>query len=130
MVMNDTLSAALSKILNAERIGRKECTLAPVSKVLKRILEIMNQNLYIGKYEELDDGRGGMLKVHLLGTMNKCGSVKPRFSTKVTEMEKWEKRYLPAQGFGILILSTSQGLMTNEEAKQQNRGWKLIAYCY
>ena len=44
--------------------------------------------------------------------------------------EKFERRYLPAKGFGILIVSTSIGMMTNEEAKIKMIGGKLLAYVY
>ncbi|MCH7727682.1 MAG: SUMF1/EgtB/PvdO family nonheme iron enzyme, partial [Planctomycetes bacterium] len=59
-----------------------------------------------GSYKEVDDGRGGIIELNLLGNMNKCGVIKPRFSTTNETFEKWEKRYLPAKDFGILIVST------------------------
>jgi small subunit ribosomal protein S8 len=130
MTGNDTLSAALSKIRNAERVGKKECSIKPVSKVIKRILDIMNQHSYIGKYDNVDDGRGGMINVHLIGNINKCGTIKPRFSTQIGDFEKWEKRYLPAKDFGVLVVSTSKGMMTHSDAKKMNIGGKLIAYIY
>ena len=70
------------------------------------------------------------MKINLIGSINKCGVVKPRFSVKKNDFEKYEKRYLPAQNFGILIVSTSQGIMTNYEAKEKNLGGKLLAYVY
>lgn len=130
MAMNDTLSAALSKIMNAERIGSKTCTIKPISAVLKKILLIMNGHDYVGSYHEVEDGRGNMLQVNLIGNINKCGAIKPRFSAKIDEYEKWEKRYLPARGFGILLISTPSGIMTQEEAKQKKLGGSLLAYCY
>lgn len=130
MVMNDTLSAALSKIGNAERIGKKECVVKPVSRVIKEVLSVLNSHHYIGGSEDIADGRGGLLQVHLLGNINKCGAIKPRFSTQLNEFEKWEKRYLPAKDFGILIISTPKGIMTHQQAKKQGLGGKLLAYCY
>jgi|SRR3989344_1438024 len=130
MTMNDTLSAALSKINNAEKIGKKECSIKPVSKVIKRVLEIMNTHSYVGAFEEVVDRRGGELKLNLMGNVNSCGTIKPRFSTQLDELEKWEKRYLPAKGFGIIIVSTSKGIMTHEEARKMNIGGTLLAYCY
>jgi len=62
--------------------------------------------------------------------MNNCGVVKPRFSTKCTNFEKWEKRYLPAKDFGIILISTPKGIMTHIEAKEKKLGGRLIAYCY
>jgi|SRR3989344_7707610 len=129
-MMNDTLSTALSKIMNAEKVGKKECLIKPVSQVIKQVLGILNQHSYVGMYEEIADGRGGILKMNLLGNMNKCGSIKPRFSVKLNDFEKWERRFLPAKGFGIIIMSTSQGMMTHEEARKRAIGGKLIAYCY
>ncbi|HLC19547.1 MAG TPA: 30S ribosomal protein S8 [Candidatus Nanoarchaeia archaeon] len=125
-MMNDTLSAALSKIMNAEQVGKRECTITPTSKVLVTLLEIMNKHSFIGSFEPIQGG----LRVHLLGNINNCGSIKPRFSIQVAEFEKWERRYLPARGFGIIILSTSQGMMTYDEALTKKIGGRLIAYCY
>jgi small subunit ribosomal protein S8 len=130
MANNDTLAAALSKMLNVERIGKRECVVKPYSSVIKRVLEIMNQHNYVGAFEEIEDGRGGTLHINLLGNINKCGVIKPRFSTKVDDFEKWEKRYLPAKDFGIIILSTPKGIMTHTDAKAKGLGGTLIAYCY
>ena len=70
------------------------------------------------------------MKVELLGAINKCGAVKPRFTVKNNEFEKFEKKFLPAKDFGFIVVSTSQGIMTHIEAKQKSLGGKLIAYFY
>ena len=49
-MLNDPLAAALSKIMNAEKIGRKEVEIKPASKIIKKVLELMNDNRYIGAY--------------------------------------------------------------------------------
>ena len=85
---------------------------------------------YLGEYEYIDNKKGGVLKIHLLGKLNKTGAVKPRFAAKNDEIEKFEKRYLPAKDFGFLIISTSKGLMTHIKAKEKKLGGKLIAYVY
>ena len=54
----------------------------------------------------------------------------PRFSIKTDDYEKTEKRHLPAKDFGIIIISTSQGILTHIEAKKKKIGGMLIAYCY
>lgn len=130
MSLNDPLSNAMSKLLSFEKVGKKECQLKPVSNLLKQVLDILNAEGYIGKYEDVDDGRGKSLKVSLLGNMNKCGAIKPRFSVTTGRYERFEKRYLPSKDFGLLIVSTSQGLMTHYQAKEKKIGGKLIAYCY
>ncbi|MGM5483878.1 MAG: 30S ribosomal protein S8 [Nanobdellota archaeon] len=128
MSMNDSLAAALSKINNAEKISNPEVELNS-SSLLKNVLEILNKHLYIGSYEIIEDSVG-KLKVNLIGSINKCGSIKPRFSYSFEESEDIEKRYLPTRGFGVLIVSTSKGLMTIDEAKNNKLGGRVIAYCY
>ncbi len=129
-MFNDPLAAALAKLMNAERIGKQEVEIKPASRLLKKVLQLMQEHHYLGLFEEIVDGKGGLLKVQLLGNLNKCGVVKPRFSTKHNGFEKWEKRYLPAKDFGLLIISTPSGVMTQNEAKEKQTGGKLIAYCY
>jgi len=116
--------------LNAEKIGKSDCIVQPFSKALKDLLTLMNEKGYLGSFEVIDDGRGKLIKINLIGKVNKCGVVKPRFSVKKDEYEKFEKRYLPAKGFGLLIVSTSKGIMTHDEAKEKKVGGKLIAYVY
>ncbi|HLC52504.1 MAG TPA: 30S ribosomal protein S8 [Candidatus Nanoarchaeia archaeon] len=127
-MLNDTLAAVLTKIINAEKVGKREVMVRPASKMIKTVLTIMNENNYVGQFEEMSDGKS--LKVNLLGNLNKCGVIKPRFSSKRTELEKWEKRYLPAKDFGIILISTPLGVVTHNEAKERKTGGKLIAYCY
>lgn len=129
-MLNDTLASALSNITNAEKIGRIECYFRPCSKLIMNIFNILNKEGYVGKYEVINDTKGRLLKINLLGKINKVGVIKPRFSIKKDNFEKFEKRFLPAKDFGILIVSTSKGLMTHNEAKEKKIGGKLIAYCY
>lgn len=127
---NDPLASALSAILNYEKVGKKEIVLTPVSNILLGVLKILNANQYVGVHESITDARGGFIKLNLLGNINKCGVIKPRFSVGWKDFAKFEKRYLPAKGMGIIIISTPRGLMTLEEAKENKIGGKLIAYCY
>ncbi|PIN76410.1 30S ribosomal protein S8 [Candidatus Woesearchaeota archaeon CG10_big_fil_rev_8_21_14_0_10_36_11] len=129
-MLNDPLAAALTKIINAERVGKREVLIRPASKMIKAVLHIMNENNYLGAFEEIPDGLNSVLKVNLLGNINKCGVIKPRFSVKKSEFEKWEKRYLPAKDFGLILLSTPTGIMTHTDAKGKNTGGKLLVYCY
>ena len=129
-MQNDPLAACLAKLFNAERVGKKDVVVRPASKMIKTILSIMNDHRYLGSFEENVDDKGGWLKINLIGNINKCGVIKPRFSAKNTAYEKWEKRYLPAKDFGILIVSTPQGIMTHHHAKEKKLGGRLVAYCY
>ena len=129
-MLNDPLANALSKIMNNERLGKNTCKIKPISKVIKNIFKIMNEHGYIGDFKETEDGKGGFIEINLLGKLNKAGAIKPRYSVKADGYEKFEKRYLPAKDFGLLLVSTTQGIMTHDQAKKKKLGGVLLAYCY
>ena len=130
MSMNDLLAAALSNILNQEKLGGRECIVKPVSKVVKKVLDVLKDNKYLGTYQLVKNNKGDLLRINLLGNINKCGAIKPRYSVSIDSYEKFEKRYLPSKNFGILVVSTSKGVMTHTKAKELGIGGKLLAYCY
>ncbi|MCD6514459.1 MAG: 30S ribosomal protein S8 [Candidatus Odinarchaeota archaeon] len=125
----DILADALSAIMNASVLGKSE-VVVPRSKLVGAVLYEMQKAGYIGMFEIIDDGRGGKIKVQLLGRINKCGAIKPRFSFKKNELDKWVRHFLPARGMGIVIVSTSQGIMSHEEAMKRGLGGVLLAYVY
>ncbi len=126
----DPLNDAMSAIKNAEVAGKGECTVRPASKLIGRVLAVMQESGYLGGVERVEDGRGGIFKVRLKGTINECGVIKPRFSVRRTDLDKWEARYLPAQDFGVLILTTTAGVVGHARAKELGVGGKLLAYVY
>ncbi|MGM5488229.1 MAG: 30S ribosomal protein S8 [Nanobdellota archaeon] len=130
MALNDPLANALSSIVNSENVSKKQVTFYPVNNTIKRVLEILMDEGFIGSFDENQDSKGNSLTVNLLGKINKVGAIKPRFAVQTENYEKYEKRYLPARNIGIMIVSTSQGVMTHIQAKKKNIGGKLIAYCY
>ena len=128
--MTDIIAQALSQILNAEKRGKSSCVIKPVSKLLREVIGIMKDEGYVGEFEVIDDGKGGILNLNLTGELNGCGAIKPRFSPKVNEFEKFEKRYLPSKDFGTLILSTTKGVISLKKAKKEKIGGQLLAYVY
>lgn len=128
--MVDIIAQALSQIKNAEKKGVPTCVVKPTSKTLRSILDLIRKEGYIGEFEVVDDGRGGFIKINLLGTINNCGAIKPRFSTSVLNYQNFEKRYLPAKKYGLLIVSTTKGIMTQEQARDKKLGGRLLAYVY
>lgn len=130
MTLNDPLANVFSNILNSEKIGKNEVIIRKSSKLIKKILTLLQDKQYLGSFEEIKDGRGNILKINIIGAVNNCGVIKPRYAVKLDNYTKYEKRYLPAKGFGILLVSTPKGVMTHEEAKQQKLGGRLLAYCY
>lgn len=129
MALNDPLADSLSKINNAVKALNKTVTLKK-SKFLLSVLDTLKENGYIGSYEVVEDGKQGLINVNLVGTINKCGIIKPRFPVKLDELESFEKRFLPAKDFGVLLISTNKGLLTQKQAKETHVGGTLVAYCY
>ena len=127
---NDLLANVMSKITNYERLGRASITIYPVARMTKAVLDILNTHGYVGQVEQRETSRGRVVEMALLGKINRIGVIKPRYAVEKDEFEKYEKRYLPAQGFGVVIVSTAKGLMTLEDARKNNIGGRLIAYCY
>lgn len=130
MSTNDLLAACLSKINNAEKVYKKETEVQSTSKLIEGVLAILQKHDYLGSVDYTKTGGKSSAKVELLTHINNCGAIKPRFKVKVTEIERFEERFLPAKDFGLLVLSTPQGLMTHKEAKEKHVGGRLIAYCY
>merc|ERR1711990_54969 len=76
------LGDCLRSILNAERAGKKQVMIRPASKVIIKFLKVMQKHNYIGEFEYVDDHRNGKIIVELLGRINKCGIISPRFDVK------------------------------------------------
>jgi small subunit ribosomal protein S8 len=128
--MMDTVANGLTSIINNEMRNKQECVISPASKLLGRVLRVMQLSGYIGEFEFIDDGRSGKFKVQLLGRINKCGAIKPRFSVGTTQFETWEKRFLPSRDIGVLVVSTSQGVVSHRKAKKKKIGGRLLAFIY
>lgn len=126
----DPLADMFSCIKNAEFAGKKRVIIKPASKLIGICLRIMQSHGYIGEFEFIDDGRSGKFNVELLGRINKCGVIKPRIPVKAKMISSIEKLYLPAVNFGIIIISTSKGVITHHEARKINIGGRLLAYIY
>lgn len=130
MSLNDPLADAMSTIYNAQKRNDTECIIYPSSKIVKGVLQIIQDARYLGGFEEAKDARGSYLTVQLIGAINKCGVIKPRFAVQKGDFERFEQRFLVAKDFGIIVVSTNQGLMTHEGAKKKGIGGRLLAYCY
>ncbi|MBS3055521.1 MAG: 30S ribosomal protein S8 [Candidatus Aenigmarchaeota archaeon] len=128
-MLQDTLADALAVIKNAEKVGKRECV-TRASKEIREVLTLLQNNGYIGPFEFVDDGRSGKFKIELKGKIINTNVVKPRYSTRVDEFEKWEKRFLPAREFGLLILTTPKGIIDHKKAKEMHTGGKLVAFVY
>lgn len=129
-MQHDPLNDAMIRIKNAELSGKRSCEIRPSSKLIARVLKVMQEHRYIESFEFVDDGKSGIFEVELNGNINNCGVIKPRFSVRRVNLEKFESRYLPAQDFGVLILTTTEGVVSHSKAKKLGVGGKLLAFVY
>lgn len=130
MSLNDPLANVLSHIYNYEKDGKKEMITKSNSKLIRNALTILQEEGYLGSHEVIENGKGNNLKINLIGAINKCGVIKPRFRIKLEDYEKYEKRFLPAMNFGVILVSTNKGLMTHIKAKELGIGGTLICFTY
>lgn len=95
-----------------------------------QVFRVMQKNGYVGEFEYIDDGRSGKFRVQLLGRINSCAVIKPRYSVKSEKIEEWEKRFLPSRDVGLLIMSAPGEILSQKEAKERKLGGRLLAYVY
>lgn len=121
----DIISDILNQIMNAKKASKNHIVVKMHSKPLLSILALVKLKGYIKDY--FVDG----VKLRIeFGKINGCNAIKPRFFVKVKDIDKYVKRYLPAKNIGILIISTSHGIMTHHTCQEKNIGGSLLAYFY
>lgn len=124
MVRISVLGDALKTMYNAEKRGKRQVLIRPASKVVIKFLQLMQKHGYISEFEFVDDHRAGKIVVELNGRLNKCGVISPRYDIGHTEMEDWVARLLPSRLFGVIVLTTSAGIMDHETARAKGVGGK------
>ena len=132
MVMTDPIADMLTRIRNANQ-KKHESVLIPASKIKLEILNVIAKEGYIGAIEFVEDGKQGKIKVALKYTDKKERVIKGitriskpglRVYAKASEMPK------VLNGLGVAVVSTSAGVMTDREARQQHLGGEVIAYIW
>lgn len=125
-VLNDTLKG----IYNAEKRGKRQVLVRPVSKVVIKFLQVMQKHGYVNEFELIDDHRSGKIVVNLNGRINKCGVISPRYDISHNDIEDWVGRLLPSRLFGVIVLTTSAGILDHEEARRKMVGGKVLGFFY
>merc|ERR1712023_121442 len=126
MVKMSVLNDALKNMVNAEKAGKRQVMLRPISKVLVKFLRVMQKHGYINAFEIIDDARNGKIVVDLNGRLNKCGVISPRFDLKLKNFEKFVYALLPSRQFGHVVLTTNKGIMDHNEARSKHIGGKVL----
>lgn len=123
----DIVADALNVIKNAKKAGKEVVKIKIISNLLIEVLKIMKQKNAIKKYKINSKEKSIEITI---GELSECKAIKPRFSVDKTQIEKYRRRYLPARNLGTVIVSTNKGLMTHEEAQEEETGGCLIAFFY
>ena len=132
MVMTDPIADMLTRIRNANQM-KHLTVLVPASKIKLEILNVIKNEGYIEDVEFVEDGKQGEIKVTFKYTDKKERVIKGirriskpglRVYAKSTEMPK------VLNGLGVAVVSTSNGVMTDREARQNNLGGEVIAYIW
>ncbi|MDD3999926.1 MAG: 30S ribosomal protein S8 [Bacilli bacterium] len=132
MVMTDPIADMLTRIRNANQ-RKHEYVEIPASKINFEILKVIKNEGYIYDVELIPNDKQGILKVMLKYTDKKDRVItglkrisKPglRLYAKASEMPK------VLNGLGIAIVSTSNGVMTDKDARKQNIGGEVLAFVW
>jgi len=127
--MADRLADALNTLKTHEMVGQSRCTVK-AAKIVREVLDLLKEHRYLGDFNFVEDGKGGFFDITLDGRINDCGVIKPRVAVRRVDWAKWEQQFIPGVGVGLLIVSTSKGIMTNTDAEAQHIGGRLLAYVY
>lgn len=128
MSMSDPIADMLTRIRNAVAVKRRTVDI-PASKVHRGIALVLQREGYVRNFEEVEDGRQGMLRVFL-----KYGPDGEQIIQQIRRVSKPGRRiYRPIDdvelvmnGLGIAILSTSQGVMSDRQARKLNVGGEVL----
>ena len=126
--MNDPISDLLTRIRNANRVGRK-VVLIPRSKICNGIAHVLKDEGYIEEFDVIDDGKQGQLRVKLKYSMSG-----EKVIHEIDRQSKPGRRIYRAvddlpkvlNGMGIAVVSTSKGVMSDRKARQENVGGELL----
>lgn len=130
MVRISVLRDCLNAMVNAEKAGKRQVLVRPSSKVVIRFLQVMQKHGYIGDFEIVDDHRAGKIVVNLIGRLNKCGVISPRFDVAIGDLEQLASDLLPSRQFGHVVLTTPYGIMDHEEARRKHTGGKILGFFF
>ncbi|MFD2761917.1 30S ribosomal protein S8 [Lentibacillus juripiscarius] len=132
MVMTDPIADMLTRIRNANMVRHEKLEL-PASKMKKEIADILKREGFVRDYEFIEDNKQGILRIFL-----KYGTKEERVITGLKRISKPGLRvYAKADevprvlnGLGIAIVSTSNGVLTDKEARTQAVGGEVLAYVW
>lgn len=131
MAMTDPIADMLTRIRNANQM-RHEVVDIPTSRIKLQILELLKREGYINDVEYIEDNKQGILRVYLKYVKGERVIKGLKRISKPGLRVYAKKEELPRvfNGLGIAVISTSEGILTDREARQRNIGGEVIAYVW
>jgi len=135
MAVTDPIADYLTRIRNAQQAGHRVVQI-PASTLKKKITEILYDQGFIHRYKftEGEQNKQGVIYIALKydkktkePVIRKLGRISKPGLRKYSGADKLPK---VINGLGIAIVSTSRGIMTSKQAKEQNVGGELLCYVY
>lgn len=132
MAMTDPIADLLTRVRNANTV--KHATVdVPASNVKKKIVEILLGEGYIKGFDVIEDGKQGIIRIEL-----KYGENKERVITGLKRISKPGLRVYAKKtdvpkvlgGLGIAVISTSNGIVTDKDARKLGVGGEVICYVW
>ncbi len=132
MSMNDPIADMLTRIRNAAANRAKAVTVLN-SKVCRGIAQILEQEGYVDGFDVIDDGRQGHIRVRLkygprgevlIHQIKRESTPGRRIYRRVPDLGR------PLEGLGMSIVSTSRGVLSDRQCREENVGGELIATVY
>ncbi|KOO40881.1 30S ribosomal protein S8 [Priestia koreensis] len=132
MVMTDPIADMLTRIRNANMVRHEKLEI-PASNIKKQIAEILKREGFVRDVEYIEDDKQGIIRIFL-----KYGNSNERVITGLKRISKPGLRVYAKSnevprvlnGLGIAIVSTSQGVLTDKEARQKQAGGEVLAYVW
>ncbi|AUS98133.1 30S ribosomal protein S8 [Clostridium thermosuccinogenes] len=132
MQITDAIADMLTRIRNASS-AKHESVDVPASNMKRAIAQILLDEGYIKGFEDIDDGKQGILRITLKYTANKQNVI-----TGIKRISKPGLRVYASKdelpkvlgGLGIAIVSTSKGIMTDKKARQNGVGGEVLAFVW
>lgn len=132
MVMTDPIADFLTRIRNANSVNHEKVEI-PASTTKKTLADILKEEGLIKDFDYIEDGKQGILRLYL-----KYGPNKEKVITGIKRISKpglrvyVKKDEVPRVlgGLGIAVISTSQGMMTDKEARKRGLGGEVICYVW
>jgi small subunit ribosomal protein S8 len=132
MNVTDPIADLLTRIRNAQHAGL-EVVSVPASKMKIGITHLLKEEGYLRAYKCVRDNKQGIIKIALKYNDEGEGAIKGLVRESVPSLRRYlttDKIPYVRNGFGMAILSTSKGLMTDRQARHDRVGGELVCTVY